>query len=180
MSYSFISIPRTGSNSVCEALGLQKNHWSHKKAEQREFMFAFFRHPADRLVSWWEYHTRFQPYLKQYQVVFPEWIMNGCPGHHTSSVTDVENSLHQHQFICDEVTLYDFDKIQLSWLAICKKIGASVELHNSIPTQSIRRDWEEYYNRDLYAITKELFAVDWKIYEKINPDFVERSDMHFA
>ena len=141
-------------------------------------MFCFFRHPADRLVSWWEYHTRFQPHWKQYQVLFPTWIYNGCPTHHDSSVTDVENPLNQHEFICSEVSLYDFAKIADEWPKICAKIGVSKPLPHSM--NSVRIYWEEYYNMDTYKIVREKFAVDWNIYEKINPRFVERSDMHFA
>jgi len=165
---------------VCEVLGIEKNHWSHKRAEHREFMFCFFRHPADRLVSWWEYHTRFQTYRREYQVVFPEWIRQGCPNHHDETVSDVENTLHQHQFINHEVILYDFAKINELWPFICDKTGTYKPLHTSLPTVSIRRAWEEYYNKDTYRLAKEMFSEDWKIYEKINPAFTKRSHLYFA
>lgn len=141
-------------------------------------MFCFFRHPADRLVSWWEFHKRYQSSYRMYQVVFPAWILNGCPTHHDSSITDVKNPLNQHEFICNEVTLYDFAYINDEWLKICKRIGENVPLGHAVKSE--RTNWEEYFNRDLYAITKKMFAVDWKIYEKINPTFVKYSDMHFA
>lgn len=141
-------------------------------------MFCFFRHPADRLVSWWEYHSRFQSHWPQYQVMFSTWIYNGCPTHHDSSVTDVENPLNQHEFICNEVTLYDFAKMPEEWPKICEKIGIHKPLAHL--TRSYKRYWDEYYNQDTYRFAKEMFSVDWKIYEKINPAFTERSHLHFT
>lgn len=178
MSYSFIKIPRTGTNSVCESLGLIKDHWSYRKAQKSDFTFAFFRHPADRLVSWWEYHTRFQPHWKMYQVVFSQWIIDGCPTHHTTSITDVANPIMQYQFINEEVKLYDFQKMAEVWPEICERIGVDVPLRHSM--NSIRRPWEEYYNQDIYKLAKDLLSVDWKIYGKINPSFTEYSHLHFA
>lgn len=110
--------------------------------------------------------------------MFPQWIHNGCPTHHDIDVTDVDNSLNQHEFICDEVTLYDFLKMQDVWPEICEKIGVDKPLNHSMA--SIRSNWIEYYNPDLYKMVLEMFAVDWKIYEKINPAFTQRSHLHFT
>lgn len=112
--------------------------------------------------------------------MFPEWLRRECPNHHDSSVSDVENTLHQYQFINDKVVIYDFAKMNEAWPFICDKTGIHKHLQHSQLTKSIRRPWEEYYNRDTYKLAKEQFSEDWKIYEKINPTFTKYSHLHFA
>lgn len=117
---TFISIPRNGSHSVRQALGLgpnrdldtvaseviDENHQRGAVLAERyglagSFVFCMARHPYSRCLSWYRFHRHLEPYRS---LSFEHWVANGLPHHWlTQNATDYYTTglspLLQHTFV---------------------------------------------------------------------------------
>ncbi len=171
MNWAFISIPKTGTNSVHRALNTKKkdNHKAIKLIEC-EYSFAFIRHPLDRLVSWYFGHRTTNPSLTQYQVSFREWLLQGTH-HWTPDVCKgfgIENPLNQWEFIeIDGAVKVDFlgrfENIELDFIEVCNVIGVQKKLPHIL--KSNHAHWTSYYDKDLRQLMINKYKKDFDLWE---------------
>jgi len=167
--FTFISIPKTASRAIHQALGDGKkyNHLAVTRLppEARALpTFAVLRNPYDRLVSWWAGHRqqgrdRHNPI---YQVSFAEWVHAGFP-HHWPEQFGVTNPLHQHQFIeengvvvVDHLLPYEnlyAALFHLTGRKLTRRVGASRHNH-----------WKTYYTDELTKLVEAKFSRDIELH----------------
>lgn len=97
---AFISIPKCASKSILRIFNLGRNRDNHFDEESDQsiiyenhqrlsvlekkynlkdkYIFAFVRHPYERIVSWFYYHKNTEPYKS---LTLNEWISKGCKTH---------------------------------------------------------------------------------------------------
>lgn len=175
MNWAYISIPKTGSNSVHQALKTNKkdNHKSIKLIEC-DYSFAFIRHPLDRLVSWYFGHRATNPSLTQYKGSFREWVAGGCEHHWTEGDLKgfgINNPLNQWEFVeIDGEIKVDFlgrfENLNLEFKTVCDKIGVTATLPHALRSQ--HEHWSTYYDNDLKAYTVNMFKKDISLWESLN------------
>jgi len=175
MNWAFISIPKTGTNSIHQALNTNKKD-NHKAIGlvECDYSFAFIRHPLDRLVSWYFGHRATNPSLVQYQGSFREWVAKGCPHHWTEDNLKqfgVSNPLNQWEFI--EVNgsikvdlLGKFENINEDFKSICEVIGVQAELPHIL--KSKHAHWSIYYDIGLMKLVKNRFKKDMDLWESLS------------
>jgi len=140
--YIYISIPKTGTNSVHEAMGNTKyNHITantvrnmigEKEYNSKE-SFCFIRNPIDLVKSWYYYHKYSPNVIRQdvkqfYPNSIEEWVFNmNCRTHwelpihkkYNPQWNITKSPLHQQAWICDKngikivKNVYKFDDINL-------------------------------------------------------------------
>ena len=170
--FTYISIPKTASRAIHQALGDGKknNHLAVTQLspeDRAKPTFAVLRNPLDRLVSWWAGHSqqgrdRHNPL---YQVPFAEWARAGFP-HHWPEQFGITNPLHQHQFVeengvvvVDHLLPYDnlyASFLHLTGLKIMRRVGAS--RHNN---------WKTYYTDELTELAESMFARDLELHRSL-------------
>jgi len=171
MSWAFISIPKTGTNSIHKALGTNKkdNHKSIKLIEA-DFTFAFIRHPLDRLVSWYFGHRTTNPSLPQYQVSFREWLLTGT--HHWTldnlKQFGISNPLNQWEFVeIDGEIKVDFlgrfENLNQDFKSVCNLIGREAELPHILRSKHLH--WSTYYDKDLKRYAEMMYEKDMNLWE---------------
>jgi len=172
--YIYISIPRTGTNSIHKLLGQidSENHKSIELIERAGYSFAFVRNPYDLLVSWFYYHKQHQPKLEVYHCEFLTWIDRGCPHHWSDGLlksSGVTHPLNQFQYICDSSGMIlvnmigRFESLQEDFINICDVIGIK---DKSLPhvNGSKHNPWEGYYTPKALAQVKDQFKKDFEIF----------------
>lgn len=173
MNWAFISIPKTGSNSIHRALGTNKkdNHKSIKLIEC-DYSFAFIRHPLDRLVSWYFGHQMTSP--KLYGLPFIEWVARGCKHHWTKEnlkTFGVNNPLNQYEFVeinrrVEVDFLGRFEHIQEDFDKVCKTLGVQAELPHLLKSE--HGNWKKYFDKGLEEYALKMFNRDFKLWESLN------------
>ena len=187
-NYIYISIPKTGSNSIHEILG--NTNYNHIKAitvkkllGDEEYntknSFCFIRNPIDLVKSWYYYH-KFNPRVPEqegrlyYPNTIEDWIFKMNCKTHWEEIPHLKNNPHwdindsplnQYNWIIDEnyniivKEIYKFDNINE---IIEKKFGIKPNKKNSS-------------NKDNYTLDKkvedkitELFKNDIHFYNTIN------------
>jgi len=171
MNWAFISIPKTGTNSIHRALNTNKkdNHKAVKLIEA-DFTFAFIRHPLDRLVSWYHGHRESNPSLTQYHVSFREWLLTGTH-HWTPNVCKgfgIENPLNQWEFIeVDGVIKVDylgsFERLELDFIEVCQRIGIQKKLPHILKSKHLH--WSTYYDKSLKNYAELIYEKDLELWE---------------
>lgn len=174
MNWAFISIPKTGTNSVHRALNT-KHKDNHKaiKLIKCEYSFAFIRHPLDRLVSWYFGHRTTNPSMVQYQGDFRTWVATGCNHHWTPDNLKqfgVSSPLNQWEFV--EIDgkvavsfLGKFEKIELDFIEVCKVIGVQKKLPHILKSQ--HQHWTHYFDRGLEVYAEMKFEKDFKLWQSL-------------
>ncbi len=172
MNWAFISIPKTGSNSIHRALNTQMkdNHKSIKLIEC-DYSFAFLRHPLDRLVSWYFGHQMTSP--KLYRLPFVEWVAKGCKHHWTKDNLKqfgVSNPLNQYEFIeINGVVQVDFigkfENLQQDFDKVCKHLGIQTHLPHLLKSEHDK--WTKYFDKGLAEYAQKMFARDFELWDTI-------------
>jgi len=179
-NFYFISVPRTASNSIHEALAAGTRKYNHvpaklmrervgREAWNKAFTFGGARHPLARLVSFFTFcKVNKIRFYDKYD--FPRWVRADCPTHHRAGNGGLTSSrpLSLLEFLADEkgVVLvqfvYRFERLQEDYDKICKRIGVK---RRSLPrlapgktgnykrwyTPSLRREAEKLCEADLAA-----------------------------
>lgn len=171
--FIYVSIPRTGSNTLREVLPNQvanENHKALRLIERDGFSFCFKRHPFDILVSWFFYHKIYQK-QEVYNVSFKEWIQQGCPTHWSEEFLKrcgVSHPVMQSDYICNEQGdlivdfIGDFNQLQRHFDAVCTKIDLpKIELpvKNNVKHES----YNYYFNTETKAMVEKQFERDFEI-----------------
>jgi len=173
MNWAYISIPKTGSNSIHEALGTNKvdNHKALHLIEC-DYSFAFIRHPLDRLVSWYFGHHTINKNL--YQLPFVEWVGGGCKHHWTPDNLKqfgVSNPLNQYEFVeidgrVEVDFLGRFEYLHQDFDKVSKIIGVEAELPHLLKSQ--RGHWTKYFDAGLTEYAEQMFKRDFELWGSLN------------
>lgn len=178
MIVNFVSIPRTGTNSIYKLLGgvdAETNHKSIRLTKDERFSFAVIREPLNRLMSWWKYHSNvnYDPTGEIYGSTFNEWVERDCPHHWTDEFCidrGITNPLHQWEFICDSNydrimvdKLIDFKNLNIEFAIALKPYLTDLQLPhiNHAPEKPVS------INGQLRKKIQTTFHKDFEIYEKI-------------
>lgn len=178
MNIVFVSIPRTGTQSLHEALGTgrKNNHYGITAIPEKGFSFAIFRSPLERLKSWFIWHKEMYVNHKvydmsMYQTDFKSWVRNGCPHHWTNvNMLGITNPLHQHQFVTDESGI-----IQVDYIGLYEKFSESLNhvskrtgfKFNNVPHIGNSNRAKVSHDDDTHLRIREMFQKDYILYHKI-------------
>jgi chondroitin 4-sulfotransferase 11 len=172
--FIFVHIPKTAGSSICAALNLgPPRHLPLKFHTHTEtyFKFAIARNIYDKVVSWYFFHRKSQPELKEYHTKdFAGWIKNGCKVH-SIPFDGRKNQMKGISPLSDIHFLEDFDKqihldfickfenLQEDFNVVCDKIGIS---RRQLPhAKKIKhKHYTEYYDDETRQIVAEKFAKD--------------------
>lgn len=125
--------------------------------------FAFVRNPFDRFVSYCSFMSRETDHFKVDPTGFMKYVIR--------DLKPVQHLLFQPQysFISDADRVLQMDVVgrnetmQASFDAICDQIGmAHVELGRV--NSSVRRQYQEYYDRDLIGWVSDLYQHDLEMF----------------
>lgn len=174
MSWAFISIPKTGTNSVHKALGTNKKD-NHKAINlvKADYTFAFIRHPLDRLVSWYFGHRTTNPSIPNYQMSFREWLLNGT--HHWTPDNlkqfGISDPLNQWEFVeVDGEIKVDFlgrfENLNHDFKKVCNLIGREAELPHILKSQHTH--WTTYYDQGLKELMLNKYKKDYELWASLN------------
>jgi len=184
--YIYISIPKTGTNSVHEILGnTDYNHITanmiKKKIGDKKYdskiSFCFIRNPIDLVKSWYYYH-KYNPRVplkegkKYYPETIEEWILKKkCKTHweekehkKNNPNWNLVNPLYIKNWICDEngeiivKELYKFEEIEE---VIKKKFKVKIGKKN----ESNKDNYE--LSEQIKESLKEMFKEDIVFYENL-------------
>ena len=184
--YIYISIPKTGTNSIHEILRNTKyNHIPAKtikniigeKTYNSGVSFCFFRNPVDLVKSWYYYH-KFSPNVIRkdvkdfYPETFDEWIFKMNCKTHWENKTHVkynpkwnihQNPLHQFEWISDG------NKIIVNEVLLFDNIDIEIERIFGIkPKQKNKSSKDEYTLSDKAENKiKEIFKRDVDFYNDL-------------
>lgn len=173
MDFTYISIPRTGTNSIHKALGtdLSQNHLSLNKIESPGFSFAFVRNPYEIVVSWYFYHKLTQG-QDTYDIDFLEWVKRGCPTHWAQSLLNsqgITHPLNQFEYVTNKegVVICDFigkfETLNKDFQYVCNIIGKkAIKLPHINGSQ--HQAWESYYTPKALALVKAQFKKDFELF----------------
>lgn len=185
--YIYISIPKTGTNSVHEILG--NTRYNHIKAEtilkkigdkeyQKKTSFCFIRNPVDLIKSWYYYHKYSPNVIRKdvknfYPATIDEWVLDmNCRTHweqpkHRKYNPDWnihESPLHQLSWITNKNNKIIVDHV-LSFDDFDKEIQ---KLLGVKPTQ------KNSSNKDTFTLKhttesriKQLFKIDIEFYQNM-------------
>ena len=177
----FISIPKTGTISVRQSLGLNAryNHMPAKKIMNKIgsekwnscYSFTFVRNPYDRLVSWYFFHRDTQNIDLYKQYNFKQWLFEGCPNHWTQKTgAETLKPLSLHDYLLDEEDnlMVDFvgrvENINRDFKSLMKEIGVSPRplKHKN---KSKRKRYQDYYDKESRAQVQKLFGKDLELFK---------------
>lgn len=174
IEHIYISIPRTGTNSIHSVLGQveNENHRSIRTIERKGFSFGFVRNPFDLLVSWFQYHRQFQKQYTQYHDDFLTWINKGCPCHWPVDLMEwkgITHPLNQWEYLCnlDGEIIVDFvgryERLQQHFIHVSDVIGNE---NKALPhiNAAKHQEWKSYYTPKALALVKTQFEKDFKIF----------------
>lgn len=171
--FIYISIPRTGTHSVHNALNYHlDNHTSIRLIDRKGISFAFIRHPFDLLVSWYQFHRQMQKQWPQYHCDFMQWIERGCPHHWSQALLDssgVSHPCNQWEYVCnkDGVILVDFigkfEELQSGVNFVCRTVGIN-EVKLPHINGSKHQKWESLFTPKMVAQAKEQFKKDFELF----------------
>jgi len=183
--HMFISIPRTGTNSVRKSLGIKKlgitNHRTarflrdHVGAKRWESMlvFSFVRNPYDRLVSYFRFCKTIWKNLSvnqraPYEGNFKQWVARGCPSHF--SKTGLETPIHMWNYLLDDdgQLLTDYvgkvESFNKDFKTLCTKLGAKpkklVHINNSLRI----RNYRSYYDEGTRKLAEQICGKDAELF----------------
>lgn len=177
----FISIPKTGTISVRQSLGLNSryNHMPAKKIRNKIgeekwsecYKFSFIRNPYDRLVSWYFFHKDTQNIKLYKQYNFKQWLFDGCPNHWTKGTgSGTLKPLSLHDYLLDEEDnlMVDFvgrvESINKDFQELTKIIGVPpVKLKHT--NRSKRKNYQTYYDKESRGQVQKLFAKDLELFK---------------
>jgi len=176
MSWTFISIPKTGTVSVRNALNIntENNHVAIKKIANPGFTFAFVRNIFDHTVSWYQYHNKANKNLEIYQQPFRDWVLQGCPTHWEEDeglleYRGITDPLNQYEYITDHtgkilvnfVGRFEYLQRDLEHVISMLKIPAKpLQRLNSVT----RRHYSTYYtSQDVVDKVLELRQKDFEL-----------------
>lgn len=180
MNYLFISIPRTGTQSVRDILPTKDNHVSIKKHEGvNAFSFCFLREPIERLHSWYSFHyTNYRKNYLIYNRTFEEWILAGCP-HHWNNFTEsaVKDPLNQSEFILDSS-----GNIAVDFVGVFSKLKSQVNvvlgllnIQKQLPHISKTGRGEPFISEAAMQLVKNRYKKDFELYQYFS-DFWNKND----
>lgn len=185
--YIYISIPKTGTNSIHEILGNTKyNHITantiktkigEKNYNSKE-SFCFFRNPLDLVKSWYYYH-KFSPNVKRkdvkdfYPNTFDEWIFKmNCKTHWEDKIhlnynpewNINQNPLYQFKWISD-----DNKNIIVNKILLFENIDLEIEkIFGFKPKQKNKSVKDNYtLNKKSEDKIKEIFKEDIEFYNNL-------------
>ena len=170
--FTFISIPRTGTNSVRKSLGLVRtNSDNHQPTRamrdvlgprewDRRFTFSFVRNPYSRLVSWFAFCKKLAKQgtlpadaRKLYLTAsFSQWVLDGCPHHFNAVRFHGVNPLSLCDYLLDEKgnVMVDFvgrvENFNADFAVVCKKLG--------VPTPTLK-----HVNKSKHAAYRNYYRV---------------------
>ena len=176
MEFIFISIPRTGTNSINKILGQapNENHKSIKMINRKGYSFGFTRNPYDLVLSWYLYHRAYQPHHEIYQkLFFFNWVIEGCPHHWEDGFLKdrgLTHPLNQFEYLCNSNgnLAVDFigryETLQLHFNEVCEKIGIEASPLPRINGTGRKSRYIEHYNATTYEKIKAQFKTDFKLF----------------
>lgn len=184
--YIYISIPKTGTNSVHKIL--KNTHYNHITANtiktiigEEEYLkkisFCFIRNPIDLVKSWYYYH-KYSPNVKRQDVksfypnTIDEWVIGmNCRTHWEEKIHkqynpnwDLSNPLYQFKWIIDKNNnvivnnVYKFDNINIHILEL---FDESLEVQN----KSVKDNYKLSLNTENHI--KQLFHKDIQLYNSL-------------
>lgn len=186
-NYNYISIPKTGTQSVLSVLkdGKTENHIgiNGMNVNQDLFTFAFIREPIERLRSWFYWHKNnynaehIPEHIKQqvaiYKTTFEDWVTKGLPTHWTLGEMrqrGVESPIFQYQFVLNNNWLPKhcfigmFESMNTQINTVMDILGKP---HIALPRMG---DSQKQHN-DLSAETRgmlvEYLKKDYKLYNEV-------------
>lgn len=177
---NFVSIPRTGTNSIYQLFGGidgNDNHKSIRLTKDDRFSFAVIRHPLQRLMSWWRYHSNaiYDPKGEIYKGSFKDWAMAGFPHHWTDEHCvdrGITSPLNQHEFVTDKNGQIAVDRlINYDYLQEQFAMALSPYMSNtSLPhINKSNRQLVASSNSTILLKSMSQFKSDWHIYKSLNP-----------
>lgn len=179
LDFNFVSIPRTGSQSVYKVLGITRelNHHSITRFKNKHFSFAFLREPTERLYSWYYFHrTKWDAHkeapLSVYNQQFEDWIKKGCPTHWSKeaiSAMGLIDPMNQYEYISDHDRiavdcLGDFKRLQQDFNVIMLRIGKK---QTDLEHTSFSKANKRTFNEETMHIIKSRYKTDFELYENI-------------
>ena len=184
----FIHIPKCGGTTIRRVLKPVKPIWEiHGCAQEisdeigkNKFAslqkFTVVRNPFDRLVSWFEHHTRTNQGEGYYDEGFDTWVKKGCPHHFVESPhfgkrtgckypaylfapTKQLAFLSINNRVPSDLEIYKLEKIKDWWGDVAEKFQskATLKQYNKNPN---RKKYVEYYTDETKAIAEELCKPD--------------------
>ena len=186
-SMIYISIPKTGSNTVNKLRGFEEyNHIKAKTIKKKiggEFFcqrgsFCFIRDPNEIIKSWYFYHKNNSRVPKNegydfYPETIEEWILRKNFRTHWQRLTfklnnpswDLTNPLFQKKWVCDDknelivTNIYSFKNFKT---ILTKFYGQNIKAYNSSFSESI--DLSEECKKKV----EKIFAEDLDLYRSLN------------
>lgn len=194
MSPIFIHIPKCGGTTIRKVLKPQKPIWEiHGCAQEindeigeNQFAslkkFSVVRNPFDRLVSWYEHHTRTNRGEGYYDEGFDAWVRRGCPHHFVESPhfgkrtgcrypAYLYASTRQAAFLSinnripSDLEIFKLEEIGTWWSSVAAKFGKREEPLKHFNKNSARKDYRTYYTEETRLIAAELCEQDLQIFK---------------
>lgn len=177
--FTYISVPRTASNSMHKALETNNinNHIPAKMLLLKGYSFGFIRNPFEQLKSWYDYHKH-RGGMKDYFMPFNDWVQGGCVTHWKQSHLEYLKLSHPCQqsdyltengdILVDFIGLYE--NIQNDWKIICDTIGIDKQLeliNTSKHPNEIKEEALQYYSIESIEVVKEIFKPTFKLYRHV-------------
>ncbi len=181
----FIRLPKTGSQSIEEALlGHKIGHsqlWLYRVFDPVRFAtyfkFGFVRNPWDRVVSAYTFlknggrnatdHAWAQRYLAG-MPSFESFVLALRKQSYRRAVLQKQHFVPQYKFVCDHQgnILADFigrfESLPEDYAVIAKQLGVQAELPHI--NRSKRGHYRDYYNKTTQSITADIYRDDIEIF----------------
>lgn len=177
----FISIPKTGTNSIRDSLGMkvQFNHLSALRVKQeigeekwgQSFKFSFVRNPFDKLVSWYFYHRDNLKMEFYYEYTFKQWVLAKCPVHRGIAWGNCTlTALGTHNYLLDlnDNLMVDFlgkiESIEKDFDMLLQKFSYD-QCKLVHVNKSNHKNYREYYDSESREEVEKLFKKDLVVFE---------------
>jgi hypothetical protein len=193
-----VSVPKCGSHSIRGILALGENrdedseepiechviYENHQRLavlEQKydlagKYVFAFVRNPYDRLSSWYQFHSKMEPYRS---CTFEQWVISGCPTHWTiQNATDWAaeglSPLLQNNFLAGEKAVdfigrmenfpNDIQKVIAGLNAICGQRGIDRRFAYRELKMNRSKPHANHYTAEMKNVVFALFREDFETF----------------
>lgn len=183
-SHLFVSIPRTGTNSVRKSLGIRRaSRTNHRTAQhlredfgervwEQRFTFTFVRNPYDRLLSYFRYcktiDARMPPHWrKHYAGNFKQWVAAGC-SHHFHDALGAPTAMWPYLLDENGKVMVDFvgrvENFSVDFRRLCRELGTCPKRLVHINQSRRVTNYRSYYDKKTRELAEQICGRDAEVF----------------